>query len=189
MILLHSLLTLQTVKSLPPAGTYPISSGRVVEPSNFTWPTTGVMAPFLSLKKFPAFDIKGCMQNTSVKTFILSSINDNSDGVSTWHGTDHLNDTFYSESINQIRKAGGDVAISFGGGSGHEFSTDNFVVLASKYQNVIDMYQLKFIDIDIQSNMSETLLSINSRVKAFNLVRANNPELRISLSFLADSSG
>src|SRR5207248_397523 len=56
------------------------------------------------------------------------------------------------QNINAIRSAGGDVVVSFGGWQGNKLGPNcsSASALAGAYQQVINAYQLKAIDIDIE---------------------------------------
>ncbi|MGL5633833.1 MAG: hypothetical protein ACRDDL_01995 [Sarcina sp.] len=115
-----------------------------------------------------AMNLEKISQDTGTKYFNLSfiraipgeSINSNDELDWGWGGNQQLsnlnpNNSEYkaiAKSIGQLRKSGGDVAISFGGPKGDPFwvATQNVSVLLNTYENVINTYGVKNIDFDLE---------------------------------------
>jgi chitinase len=83
--------------------------------------------------------------------------------------------------INNLRAAGGDVIISFGGANGTPIDSrfTDIKELTAEYQRVIDTYHLKAIDLDIEGSWSADAKSIARRSAAIKSLQAANPNLKV----------
>jgi chitinase len=91
--------------------------------------------------------------------------------------------------ITQLRKLGGDVAIAFGGAAGQELALTcpDAASLQKQYQNVINTYRVTHLDFDIDAAADAT--SVDRRNQAIALLQKANPNLVISYTLPADTSG
>lgn len=80
-----------------------------------SWPAR-TLAPYLATSS--PFEAPTCMALTGLKTFTLTHINADKDGNPAWSGVNLVSDCYYCEEIDEIRNAGGDVIVSFGGSGG-----------------------------------------------------------------------
>jgi len=81
-----------------------------------------------------------------------------------------------------VRKNGGDVIISFGGANGSELAqviTDTTKLVAA-YQSVIDMYNLRCIEFDIEGGACAEKASVDRRNQAITILQKNNPSLLVN---------
>jgi hypothetical protein len=108
-----------------------------------------------------------------------------------WDGARGLTGGVDQNTVNAVRAAGGDVLPSFGGYSGNklESSCSSAGELANAYQTVINTYGLKAIDIDIEADAYSNATVQQRTVDALKTVRANNPGLKIYLTFGTGQSG
>lgn len=93
--------------------------------------------------------------------------------------------------IKAIRKAGGDVTVSFGGAGGAKLGEkcSTSTALAAAYQKVIDAYALHSIDIDLEST-EFTRATVRKRVVgALKTVKKNNPGLKVYVTFTTGTDG
>jgi chitinase len=99
-------------------------------------------------------------------------------------GTDQL-------AIEQIRAAGGDVAVSFGGWSGRKLgkACASPAALAGAYQTVIGDYALKAIDIDIEHTELSSAATRKKVAQALAIVQARDPALEISITMPTEPTG
>lgn len=115
-------------------------------------------------------NLKKVSEDTGVKVFHLGFINPdqnkylNSDGSIRWcwggyysmseNGNDHYQYEGIKKSIADFRNAGGEIVISFGGQTGVSpwTCTQNVDKLAQMYKEVIDLYSLARIDLDIETS-------------------------------------
>ena len=99
---------------LPAPGTV---SSVVTVPASGPWPTR-VFAPYCDILLWPTLNITQVAQQTGVKYYTLAFLISDAAGNPAWGGMTPLEQGFYGEYINGIRKLGGDVIISFGGLNG-----------------------------------------------------------------------
>ncbi|GAA2882470.1 hypothetical protein Acy02nite_78240 [Actinoplanes cyaneus] len=101
-----------------------------------------------------------------------------------WFGAFDPRAKQFSDQIGAIRAAGGDVKVSFGGATGVELAQacTSTTALQAEYQAVVDAYNLKYIDLDIEGAASADTASINRRSTALAALQKANPGLKISLT-------
>jgi chitinase len=88
------------------------------------------------------------------------------------------------DQIDAIRSRGGDVKISFGGASGIELAQACSTAAATEaeYQAVVDAYNLKYIDLDIEGSAVAEPTTIARRSQALKLLQTARPNVRVSLT-------
>ncbi|MFF1608956.1 ricin-type beta-trefoil lectin domain protein [Amycolatopsis sp. NPDC058278] len=131
------------------------------------------------------------MSATGVKWFTLAFVLSNGYCNPQWDGGRALTGGVDQTTINTIRAGGGDVIPSFGGYSGNklESSCGSAGELAAGYQKVINAYGLKAIDIDIEADAYSNPTVQQRTVDALKTVRANNPGIKLYVTFGTDQSG
>ncbi|HET6708415.1 ricin-type beta-trefoil lectin domain protein [Amycolatopsis sp.] len=131
------------------------------------------------------------MSATGVKWFTLAFILSNGYCTPQWDGGRPLTGGVDQNTITTIRANGGDVIPSFGGYSGNklESSCGSAGELAAGYQKVINAYGLKAIDIDIEADAYSNPAVQQRTVDALKTVRANNPGIKLYVTFGTDQSG
>jgi hypothetical protein len=141
-----------------------------------------VFAPYIDVCLYPTFDLNNCYDTTGQKFYTLAFITSDVNGNPAWGGVIPLDDNHMLDQINTLRKNGGDVIVSFGGAAGTELAISNSDIdeLVSKYQSVIDKYDLKWVDFDIEGAAVADKTSIEIRNKAIKILQDNNPELKIA---------
>jgi hypothetical protein len=107
-----------------------------------------------------------------------------------WNGDTALG-TFYRDHITNLRNIGGDVIVSFGGAAGTELglSCTTVASLQGAYQKVINAYNIRWLDLDIEGDEMGNTASIDRRNKAIAALQAANPSLRISYTLAVDRAG
>ena len=153
--------------------------------------TTGLAvrggAPYIYTSVSGSKDPVKVMQTTGVRAFTLAFILNKGTCSPVWDsGT--LNDSGKQKMITAIRGAGGDVVVSFGGYSGNKLanSCSNETKLAAAYQKVIDLYQLKAIDIDLEAG---EVSQSNKVLKALKIVKQKNAGISTILTLGTGKSG
>ena len=144
-------------------------------------------APYIYSSVSGSKDPVKVMQTTGVRAFTLAFILNKGTCSPVWDsGT--LNDSSKQKMITAIRGAGGDVVVSFGGYSGNKLanSCSNQTKLAAAYQKVIDLYQLKAIDIDLEAG---EVSQSNKVLKALKIVKQNNPGISTILTLGTGKNG
>ncbi|MGK3200998.1 ricin-type beta-trefoil lectin domain protein [Amycolatopsis sp. MEPSY49] len=162
-------------------------------PSGNTTPSPGVMAvaPYLYNGWGNPPSPQTIQNATGVKWFTLAFILSNGYCNPMWDGGRALTGGVDQNTINAVRAGGGDVIPSFGGYSGNklESSCGSAGELAAGYQKVINTYGLKAIDIDIEADAYSNPTVQQRTVDALKTVRANNPGIKLYVTFGTGQSG
>jgi len=108
-----------------------------------------------------------------------------------WDGSRPLVGGGDEAAIQQIRAAGGDVDVSFGGWSGKKLgvSCTTPAALAAAYQKVIAAYRLQAIDIDIEHTEVSSARVRSRVVQALQIVQRADPGIEISVTFATSEAG
>lgn len=140
-----------------------------------------VFAPYVDVLLWPTPDLSAIADETQVMHYTLAFIT-SMNGEPAWGGVTPLGDGFYKDQIDALRAKGGDVAISFGGANGTELALDitDVIELQQKYQDVIDMYNLTWVDFDIEGWAVAERESIDRRSKAIRGLQIANPGLFVA---------
>jgi chitinase len=136
--------------------------------------------------------VQAAYQATGHKYYALAFIlGNNHECVPAWDGTHPMSENFYASEISAIRAAGGDVSAVFGGVNGSDMATVCTTVssLQAAYQAVINQYQFKWIDLNVEGSIIGDSVSIDRRNKAIAALQAANPGLRISYTLPVTQSG
>jgi hypothetical protein len=158
--------------------------GGTTAPPTTTPPTTappapGAMAaaPYLYEGWGNPPDPRTIMSATGVKWFTMAFMLNNGNCNPLWDGGRPLTGGVDQTTINNIRAAGGDVMVSFGGAGGPwlEHYCGSASALAAAYQKVISAYHLKAIDIDIEGTPYDNATDQQKTVDALKTIKANNP--------------
>lgn len=140
-----------------------------------------VFAPYVDVLLWPTPDLSAIADETQVMHYTLAFIT-SMNGEPAWGGVTPLGDGFYKDQIDALRAKGGDVSISFGGANGTELALDitDVIELQQKYQDVIDMYNLTWVDFDIEGWAVAERASIDRRSKAIRGLQIANPGLFVA---------
>jgi hypothetical protein len=148
-----------------------------------TWGSS-VFAPYVDVMLWPTFSIDNACTLTGQKYYTLAFVTSDrtGTGVPAWGGVTAMSSNFYLKEINAIRARGGDVIVSFGGAAGREIASDNIdaTTLQARYQEVIDRYQLTWIDFDIEGAAVADRAAIDKRNKAIKGLQDANPGLTVA---------
>jgi hypothetical protein len=131
------------------------------------------------------------MTATGIQDLTLAFILSKGSCNPAWDGSRPLLGGADQTAIDNIRAAGGDVAVSFGGWSGKKLgsSCKNPTALAAAYQKVITAYSLHAIDIDIEHKEAAKARTRKRVIAALALVQQANPALEISITFGTGENG
>ena len=131
------------------------------------------------------------MSATGIRWFTLAFMLSNGYCNPAWDGARALTGGTDQSTINAIRAAGGDVVVSFGGWSGNKLGENCNTAgeLANAYQRVINAYQLKAIDIDIESTEMSNPTVRQRVVDALKTIEANNPGIVTYMTMGTGQSG
>jgi len=177
------------------------SNGSCVTPKPTPTPTPGptpvppppgarLYAPYIDMSLTPDEQILTIQQQSGIRTFTLAFIVGNGGCTPTWGGIGPIsndvlpNGTLISTLINGVRSAGGDVIISFGGASGSELALgcSDAGSLQAAYQAVINKYNVKMLDFDLEGGAVSDQASIDRRNQALKGLRAANANLVVSFT-------
>jgi hypothetical protein len=152
--------------TLPGGGTTPPPSGGVMA------------APYLYMGWGSPPSATSVMSATGIRQFTMAFMLSGGGCTPAWDSTRPLTGGVDQQTINAIRGAGGDVQISFGGWSGNKLGPNcsSASALAGAYQQVINAYNLKYIDIDVENTDELENEVVQDRILgALKIVKANNP--------------
>lgn len=148
-------------------------------------------APYLYLGWGSPPDPVAVLSATGVRDFTLAFVLAGHGCTPKWDGTRPLLGGGDAASIAAIRNAGGDVSASFGGWSGRKLGSTcrTPAALAGAYEQVIDAYGLRAIDVDIEHTEFTNRTTRHRVVTALHLVQAADPGVEISVTFGTGPSG
>lgn len=141
-------------------------------------------APYVDTSLTPAYDLPGTAQKTGVKHFTLAFITSGGGCDPKWGGSGELGNDAVAKQIPALRKAGGDVRVSFGGATGSELalvcgSADQ---LAAAYGKVIDQFKLTKADFDIEGGALPDTAANTRRAQAIAKLQKTHPGLDVSFT-------
>lgn len=141
-------------------------------------------APYVDTSLSPAYDLAGTARKTGVKEFHLAFVTSGGGCVPKWGGAGELGDNPVARQIPALRKAGGDVRVSFGGANGSELglacgSADE---LAAAYGKVIDRFKLTKADFDIEGGALPDTAANTRRAQAIAQLQKKHPGLDVSFT-------
>ncbi|MFD3929129.1 fibronectin type III domain-containing protein [Streptomyces sp. NPDC058614] len=199
--------TTATVSGLSPSTAYTFTvrardaAGNVSAASNSLSVTTNAgsgdtafkqAAPYLYLGWGDPPAVSTVMSATGIKWFTMAFILSSGGCSPAWDGSRALTGGTDQSVINSIRAAGGDVVPSIGGWSGNKLGPNCSTpeALAGAYQQVINAYGLKAIDVDIENTDEFENEVVQDRIlNALKIVKANNPGLRTIITFGTTTTG
>jgi len=132
------------------------------------------------------------MSATGVKQITMAFMLSGGGCVPMWDSSRPLTGGVDQATINAVRANGGDVEISFGGWSGNKLGPNcsSASALAGAYQQVINAYALKFIDIDIENTDEFENATVQDRIlAALRIVKQNNPGIKTIVTFGTSTNG
>jgi hypothetical protein len=132
------------------------------------------------------------MSATGIRWFTMAFVLSAGGCTPAWDGDRPLIGGVDEAAISEIRAAGGDVIVSFGGWSGNKLgpNCDSATALAAAYQTLVDAYHLKAIDIDIENDDEFENEAVQDRVlSALKIVKRDNPDLTTILTFGTTTTG
>ncbi len=166
----------------------PAGKGRVKPDRAKPPPVTVSPYLFLAGSKIP--NARAVMRRTGVNAFTLAFILSDGGCRPVWTGGRSLRHPVANR-VRAIQAAGGEVSVSFGGWSGHKLGRHcpHARALARAYQRVIDAYQLRAIDIDIEHLEFSDPHAQDRVLRATKIVKAHNPDLTIGVTMPVTRNG
>jgi hypothetical protein len=132
------------------------------------------------------------MSATGIKSFTMAFVLSGGGCTPAWDGNRPLTGGTDASTIAAIRSAGGDIVPSFGGWSGNKLGPNcsTAAALAGAYQQVINAYNLKAIDIDIENTDEFESEVVQDRIlNALKIVKQNNAGLKTIVTFGTSTTG
>jgi chitinase len=131
------------------------------------------------------------MNTTGIKWFTLAFILSDGTCNPAWDGSRPLTGGNDQTQINRIRANGGDVMVSIGGWDGNKLGEhcSSASALAGAYQKVINAYNLKAIDIDIENTEWGNATVRQRVIDALKTIKQNNPGVKTVITFGTTPSG
>ncbi|WP_432039569.1 chitinase [Streptomyces cucumeris] len=141
-------------------------------------------APYVDTSLSPAFDLVGAAKKTGVKEFSLAFITSGGGCTPTWGGTTDLGSDAVARQIGALRKAGGDVRVSFGGASGSELglACTSAERLTAAYAKAVDTFKLTKVDFDIEGAALPDTTANTRRARAIAALQKSHPGLDVSFT-------
>lgn len=136
--------------------TAPPMTSTTPPPTTTTPPPTGGpvdFAPYLDVTLWPPPDLDGLAADRGLELFTLAFlVTGEAACAPAWGGVIPLADDHLGAEVDELRAAGSDVIVSFGGALGTELAQSCGTVdaLAAAYQAAIDPYGLTGIDVDVE---------------------------------------
>jgi len=132
------------------------------------------------------------MGATGIRWFTMAFILSGGGCTPAWDGNRPLQGGVDAQAISQIRAAGGDAMPSIGGWSGNKLGPNcsSASALAGAYQQVINAYGLRAIDVDIENTDEFENEVVQDRILgALKIVKQNNPGVTTILTFGTTTTG
>ena len=176
------------------ASSSPTASATATATTTSTPPSSGSygrFSPYADLSLYPLYDLSSSASTDGTKYFNLAFITAGSTCTPEWGGVTSITDPSISSDIANLRAAGGDVRVSFGGEAGTELaeSCTSASALAAAYQSVIKQYSLSEIDFDVEGAAIADTASINLRNQAIAILEGEDPGLQVSYTLPVLPSG
>jgi chitinase len=156
----------------------------VPEVDNLTGRFIPRAAPYVYFAWGNPQDPVAVMRATGLRWFSVSFILAKGGCHPAWDGERPLRGSLEARQIGRIRAAGGDVIAVFGGADGTKLSQacGTPAQLANAYREVVDTYQLRAIDLNVESSEITTPALRNKVIDALAVLRRSRPALRISFT-------
>lgn len=132
------------------------------------------------------------MAATGQKTFELAFVLSDGGCNAAWGGTASVSsDSTVANIISGVRAAGGDVSVSFGGYGGTKLGQvcGSASATAAAEQAVINKYQLKAVDFDLEEPEYENTAAIDNEIGAAQILQNNNSGLYVSITTAGTTAG
>lgn len=154
---------------VPPASASPGVSGA---PGGTGTGATRIR-PYVDLSAPGSFDLAATSRLTGVADWTLAFVVDGGDCRPGWGGGVRLDDPSVVQRVSELRFQGGDVTISFGGSGGNDLAAGCRTpeALADAYLQVVDMFRVTHIDLDVEGRSLARPDIVERRNQALVLVR------------------
>jgi hypothetical protein len=147
------------------------------------------VAPYVDLTLDPVPDLAAAV-SAGVRVFNLAFVTAGDGCEPAWSGVVPYDDTGIAGRIRDVRDAGGDVRVSFGGASPTELAQrcGDVSHLVTAYRRVIDEYDLTRVDFDVEGPALADAAGVHRRNAAVARLQADR-DLRVSYTLPAHDAG
>ncbi|AEW94231.1 MULTISPECIES: cellulose binding domain-containing protein [Streptomycetaceae] len=143
---------------------------------------TAGFSPYVDTSLYPPYDLVAQAKATGVKQYNLAFVTSGGGCVPKWGGVTDLGADAVAARIGDLRAAGGDVRVSFGGANGTELAAacSSASDLAAAYGKVIDAYRLTKVDFDVEGGALADTAANTRRAQAIARLQHDHPGLEVS---------
>jgi chitinase len=151
-------------------------------------------APYYFVTDNSAPDLGDVIENTGQKAFVMSFVRAPSAGgcVPTWGSTDPVStDTRVTGIVREVREHGGGISVSVGGGGGTALGQvcGTPQATAAAYKTVLDKYQVRAIDFDIERTELQTPNAVANELGAAQILEKETPGLFVTITIPSTANG
>jgi Cellulose binding domain/Glycosyl hydrolases family 18/Fibronectin type III domain len=141
------------------------------------------VAPYVDMGSWPTPSLTDMATAGNLRSFTLAFIT-SAGCKASWFNAYDPRTAWAKDQIDAIRSRGGDVKISLGGATGTELAQACSTTTATEteYQAIVDAYNLKYLDIDIEGAAVADPASVARRSQALVLLQKARPNVKISLT-------
>ncbi|MFD9127322.1 carbohydrate binding domain-containing protein [Kitasatospora sp. NPDC059571] len=141
------------------------------------------VAPYVDMGAWPTPSLTAMASAGNLKSFTLAFITSVGCKAS-WFNAYDPRTAWAKDQIDALRAAGGDVKISFGGASGTELAQACSTVdsLFAEYDAVVNAYNLKYVDFDIEGAAVPDTAANTRRSAALARLQQAHPGLKVSFT-------
>ncbi|MFB9893412.1 carbohydrate-binding protein [Planobispora takensis] len=132
------------------------------------------------------------MNATGIKSFTMAFILSSGGCTPAWDGNRPLTGGADAQAISQIKAAGGNVQISFGGWQGNKLGPNCSTpqAFAGAVQQVINAVGPAVVDFDIENTDEFENYTVQDRIlNGLKIVKANNPNVKVVVTFGTTKTG
>ncbi|MFD7921056.1 chitinase [Streptomyces sp. NPDC059740] len=153
--------------------------------------TTGGFSPYVDTSLASAGKLADLAKTSGAEDLNLAFVTSGGDCSPEWGGTTDVGGGDLSAQISALRDAGGDVRVSFGGANGQELALacDSAGALADAYGKVVDAYQLKKVDFDVEGGAVSDTAANTRRAQAVAELQKAHPGLDVSFTLATMPTG
>ncbi len=168
----------------PPTSTPPTTPAPTSAPPTTPAPSVAVpVAPYVDMGAWPVPSLAADSAGSGLKSYTLAFVTSVGCKAS-WFNSYDPRAAWAKDQIDAVRAAGGDVKVSFGGASGTELAAACTTVdsLFTEYDAVVNAYNLKYVDFDIEGAAVSDTASNDRRSAALAKLQQAHPGLKVSLT-------
>jgi hypothetical protein len=132
------------------------------------------------------------MSATGIKAFTMAFMLSGGGCTPAWDGFRPLSGSPDAAAISQIKAAGGNVQISFGGWSGNKLGPNcsSSSAFATAVQQVINAYSPAAVDFDIENSDEFENEAVQDRILGgLKIIKQNNPNVKVVVTFGTSTTG